>query len=266
LAYQVPAESTETDTSISTKTLAIDSEEIRTPVDSTGNESCAWLTASVEVYSHSYNAWCVGKITEITEGVLSVVFFYPGEPPDADPVMKQLPFGDPDFRLRGISGIEIGFQQPGAAGLGHDTLEVNSAVEVFSNSLNVWCPGIVEELKDGFATVAFFYPDMDPKSDEPAVKELPLGHQDLRVLGFGTAAELNTGPPVTEADLAIDKQIEVFSQSRQVWIVSTVKEIANGEVVVQLRYPDMPPDSELYEKVLPIGHPEMRLIGAEPTA
>jgi len=106
---------------------------------------------------------------------------------------------------------------------------------------------------------------MDPKNDEPAVKELPLGHQDLRVPGFGMA-EINTGPPVTEADLAIDKQIEVFSQSRQVWIVSTVKEIANGEVVVQLRYPDMPPDSELYEKVLPIGHPEMRLIAAEPTA
>jgi len=212
------------------------------------------MTASVEVYSHSNKAWCLGKVTEITGGVASVVFFYPNEPPDAIPVMKQLPLCDKDLRLR---GIDAAFQQPGA-GLGHDTLEVNSSVEVYSNSLGVWCPGVVQELKEGFATISFFYPDMDPSTEQPAVKELPLGHQDLRVLGYG--GNTWTGPPLTEAELKPDMEIEVFSQSRQVWIVSTVKEIANGEVTVQLRYPDMPPDSDLYEKVLPIGCQDMRLI------
>jgi hypothetical protein len=249
VAYQVPGEPA--DANISTKTVAIDSTEVRVPIE----DGC-WLAASVEVYSHSSKAWCLGKVTENNGGILSVVFFYPNEPPDSVPVMKQLPLGDKDLRLR---GIDAAFQFSTPAGLGHDTLEVNSAVEVFSNSLQMWCAGIVQELKDGVATIAFYYPDMDPSTEAPAIKDLPLGHQDLRLPGYATGAAYNTGPPVTEADLVVGGQIEVFSQSRKVWITSQVKEIADGMVTVLLRYPDMPPDSDLYEKVLPIGHGDMRL-------
>jgi len=246
LAYQVPGEPA--DANISTKTVAIDSTEIRLPT-----ETGSWLTASVEVYSHSNKAWCLGKVTENNGGVLSVVFFYPNEPPDSVPVMKQLPLGDKDLRLR---GIDAAFSYAGA---GYETLQVNSAVEVFSNSLQVWCAGIVQELIDGVATIAFYYPDMDPSTEQPAVKELPLGHQDLRLPGFATGAPYNAGPPVTEADLAKGGDLEVFSQSRQVWIKAQIKEVADGAVTVLLRYPDMPEDSDLYEKVLPIGHSDMRL-------
>merc|ERR1719409_1650744 len=136
VAYQVPGEPA--DANISTKTLPIDSTELRMPT-----ETGSWLTASVEVYSHSNKAWCLGKVTENVGGVLSVVFFYPNEPPDAVPVMKQLPLGDKDLRLR---GIDAAFQLPSAAGAGHDTLQVQSAVEVYSNSLQFWCPGTVYEL------------------------------------------------------------------------------------------------------------------------
>lgn len=253
VAYQVPGEPA--DANISTKTVAIDSTEIRTPT-----ETGSWLTASVEVYSHSNKAWCLGKVTENNGGVLSVVFFYPNEPPDSVPVMKQLALGDKDLRLR---GIDAAFQFSSATGAGHDTLQVNSAVEVFSNSLAVWCPGIVQVLKDGVATVAFYYPDMDPNTESPAVKDLPLGHQDLRVPGYDTGvANGNTGPPVTEADVVKGGNLEVFSQSRQVWITAEVKDVADGMVTVLLRYPDMPEDSDLYEKVLPIGHSDMRVPGA----
>ena len=56
-------------------------------------------------------------------------------------------------------------------------------------------------------------------------------------------------------------QIEVYSVSRDLWIVSTVQEITDdGMVTLQLRYPDMPADSGLYEKVLPVGHQDMRLL------
>merc|ERR1712178_464659 len=123
MAYQVPGEPA--DANISTKTLPLDSTELRMPA-----ESGSWLTASVEVFSHSNKAWCLGKVTEIENGVLSVVFFYPNEPPDAVPVMKQLPFGDKDLRLR---GIDAALQMPPGGGLGHETLQVNSAVEVYSN-------------------------------------------------------------------------------------------------------------------------------------
>jgi len=250
LAYQVPGEPA--DANISTKTLPIDSAELQLPT-----EDGAWLTASVEVYSHSNKAWCLGKVTENTAGTLSVVFFYPNEPPDAVPVMKKLQLGDKDLRLR---GIDAAFQVPGA-GLGHETLQVNSAVEVYSNSLGVWCPGIVQELHEaeGVVIVAFFYPDMDPSSEQPAIKEMPLGHQDLRVPGYAAEEPRNLGPPVTEADLALGGKIEVYSQSRQVWITAVVKEVQDAMVTIQLRYPDMPEDSELYEKVLPVGHQDMRL-------
>lgn len=249
VAYQVPGEPA--DANISTKTVAIDSTEIRLPT-----ETGSWLTASVEVFSHSNKAWCLGKVTENNGGVLSVVFFYPNEPPDSVPVMKQLPLGDKDLRLR---GIDAAFQFSSGAGVGHDTLQVNSAVEVYSNSLQVWCTGIVQELNDGVATIAFFYPDMDPNTESPAVKELPLGHQDLRLPGYQTGAPYYAGPPVTEADISPGAKLEVFSQSRQVWINADVKDSADGMVTVLLRYPDMPEDSDLYEKVLPIGHQDMRL-------
>lgn len=238
LAYQVPGEPV--DANISTKTLPLDSPEVRLPQD-TGS----WLLASVEVYSHSKSAWCMGKVTEINGGVLSVVFFYPNEPPDAIPVMKQLAFGDKDLRLRGIDAALS------------ESLQIGSQVEVYSNSLAVWCVGVVQNLQDGVATVHFYYPDMDVNVDQPAVKDLPVGHQDLRML----AADPNyySGPPVEEADISIGAKLEVFSASRQAWLISEIKDIAEGMVTVQLRYPDMPPDSDMFEKVLPLGHQDMRL-------
>jgi len=247
MAYQVPGEPI--DANISTKTLPIDSTEIRLPTD-TGS----WTTASVEVYSHSNKAWCLGKVTEINQGILSVVFFYPNEPPDAVPVMKQLALGDKDLRLR---GVDAAFAQP-VGGLGHEHLAVGNAVEVFSNSLGIWCPGIVNELVEGVATIRFFYPDMDPNTETPAEKQLPLGHQDLRLPGYTTGSAYLTGPPLTEADIVVGGQLEVYSASRQAWLLSEVKGIADGMATVQLRYPDMPPDSDMFEKVLPIGS-DMRL-------
>lgn len=255
LAYQVPGEPQESN--ISTKTLVIaESEaELRMPTV----DGC-WNQASVEVYSHSNKAWCLGKVTEITGGILSVVFFYPNEPPDAVPVMKQLPFADKDLRLR---GIDAAFQ-PVVAGIGHETLKVQDPVEVYSNSLRVWCPGVVQSLAEGSAeggptiTVAFYYPDMDPSKENPSVKELPMGHQDLRVPGFVTYA----GPPVTEADITNGAQIEVFSQSRQAWILATVEGVQDGVVTVMLRYPDMPADSDLYKKEVQLPSTDLRLPGS----
>jgi len=250
LAYQVPGEPV--DANISTKTLALDSSEIRLPTD-----DGSWLTASVEVYSHSNKAWCLGKVTEINAGLLNVVFFYPNEPPDAVPVMKQLAFRDTDLRLRGIDAA-LGFNPNG--GVGHENLQVGGAVEVYSNSLAFWCSGIVHAIDEGVVNVHFYYPDMDPSTEQPAVKDLPLGHQDLRLPGFATGAHyLDSGPPITEADIKVGGKLEVFSASRQVWLLSEIKDMSNQMVTVQLRYPDMPDDSDLFEKVLPLGHQDMRL-------
>jgi len=203
----------------------------------------------VEVYSVSEDRWCRGVVVEVSrEGVNAMYSCESGEERS-----KFLTWADDSIRFLSMD--------PTLAQNAHETLGVDSAVEVYSNTVGAWCPGIVQEVNDGNFTVCFFYPDMDPNTEQPVVKVLPFGHQDLRPTQ-GPAEFLpthNSGPPVTEGDLVAGGSIEVFSQSRQVWIAATVKEVADGMVTVQLQYPDMPPDSELYEKVLPVGHGDMRL-------
>jgi len=202
----------------------------------------------VEVYSVSEGEWCKGYVVEVTrDGVNAMYSCGSGEERS-----KFITWADENIRY--LAKEELKF-----AAHGHETLGVNSAVEVYSNSLGVWCPGIVQEVNDGNFTICFFYPDMDPNTEQPAQKELPFGHQDLRLPGLNAGAPYNPGPPVKEEDLVAGGAIEVFSQSRQVWINATVKEVVDAMVTVQLRYPDMPPDSDLYEKVLPVGHGDMRL-------
>jgi hypothetical protein len=203
---------------------------------------------TVEVFSVSEGEWCRGYVVEVTrEGVNAMYSCKSGEERS-----KFITWADENIRY-------LGKQEMKFAAHGHETLAVNSPVEVYSNSLGVWCPGIVQEVNDGNFVICFFYPDMDPNTEQPAQKELPFGHQDLRLPGLSAGAPYNAGPPVKEEDLVAGGTIEVFSQSRQVWIDATVKEVVDGMVTVQLRYPDMPPDSDLYEKVLPVGHGDMRL-------
>lgn len=209
----------------------------------------------VEVYSVSEGEWCKGYVVEVTrDGVNAMYSCNSGEERS-----KFITWADENIRY-------LAKEEQKLAQHGHESLGVNSAVEVYSNSLGVWCPGIVQEVNDGNFTICFFYPDMDPNTEQPAQKELPFGHQDLRLPGLNAGAPENAGPPVKEEDLVPGGAIEVFSQSRQVWINATVKEVVDAMVTVQLRYPDMPPDSDLYEKVLPLGHGDMRLpLPASPT-
>jgi hypothetical protein len=139
---------------------------------------------------------------------------------------------------------------------------LGTRVEVYSNSLGVWCPGEVQEMRpDGSISVAFHYPDMDPK-EAPVVKELPVGHQDVRL----PQMEVFDHAPLTEAQLQQGIPVEVYSESRQFWILAHVKEIKDSQVTVLMRYPDMPPDTQLFEKVLPVGHNYIRLPAGDAVA
>jgi len=231
VAYQVP--NTDQESKISTKTLPLGTPELRAPA-----EPVAYVFgATVEVYSHSYQTWCPALIQDITDNVATVSFFYPDMAQDTEPIIKSLPIGHEDLRLPTTSATGA------AGGHAHDNLAVGSPVEVFSNSLGVWCPGHVHELRDGKIIAAFHYPDMDPDG-EPVVKEMPSGHQDLRLR------------------IAMGCPIEVYSHSRQFWCPGLVKDVQEGMVTVLIRYPDLPPESELFEKVLPLGDPDLRLLGA----
>lgn len=243
VAYQVPGDPAES--LINTKGLPIDSPELRGATD-----DGAWLGASVEIFSASQQCWCMGKITELQAGVATVIYQYPDAAPDSDPIMKQLELGNPDLQLPGAKNA-MQYRQ------GMDSpMNPGDKVEVFSNSMGVWCRGIVAEVKNGGIIVEFHYPDMDP-NEPPVVKELPPGHQDLR-LALNLAEEFNHAL-VPEADLQQGIAVEVYSESRQFWILAHVKEVKEGLVTVLMRYPDMPPESQLFEKVLPVGHQYIRL-------
>merc|ERR1712032_228531 len=112
-----------------------------------------------------------------------------------------------------------------------------------------WLPGAIQSIKEGHVSVLFYYPDMDPKTEEPAMKELPLGRQDIRL------------PPLVDpSEFVVGRPVEIYSHSRQVWIQGHIKEVEEGNATATFRYPDMGEDAEFYEKVLPIGHQDLRLL------
>jgi len=243
VAYQVPGDPAES--LINTKCLPIDTPELRVAKD-----DGSWLNASVEVFSGSKQMWCLGKITELQDGVATVLYFYPDAPANQG-ITKQLQLGTPDLQLPGAKNA---LQNRPLRG---QDLKPGTNVDVYSNSLQRWCPGLVQDLReaDGIVSVAFYYPDMDPQTEPPALKEMPIGHQDVRI---AMPCPLNPNP-VSEADLVAGAVVEVYSESRQFWILAHVKEVKDGLVTVLLRYPDMPQDSGLFEKVLPVGHMYIRL-------
>jgi len=246
VAYQVPGDPAES--LINTKGLPIDSPELKCATD-----DGAWLGASVEIFSASQQCWCMGKITELSNGVATAIYQYPGAAPESDPIMKQLELGNPDLQLPGAKNA-LQYRQQGELPMAIP-MTVGQKVEVFSNSLGVWCPGTIQEVHGNESlSVAFHYPDMDP-SEQPVLKELPIGHQDVRM----ASAETFNHTPLGEADLVQGIAVEVYSESRQFWILAHVKEVKEGLVTVLMRYPDMPPDSQLFEKVLPVGHVYIRL-------
>jgi hypothetical protein len=247
VAYQVPGDPAES--LINTKGLPIESPELRP-----ANDDGAWLNANVEVFSSSKQCWCNGTIRELQNGLATVLYLYPDAPEESDHIMKQLQLGDLDLQLPGAKNA-LQYRQGMGGG---DRFTVGTPVEVFSNTLSLWCQGVVQDVREaeGIISVAFYYPDMDPNKEAPALKELPIGHPDVRL---AVPLPPNGGAPVSEAELVAGVAVEVYSESRQFWILAHVKEVQDGLVTVLLRYPDMPPDSGLFEKVLPVGHPYIRL-------
>jgi len=250
-AYQVPCEPSEavSEGSIRIKTLTADSTELRVATD-----SGPWLGAEVEVYSHTNQDWCPGKVNVIKDGIAEIAITYPGQ---EVPSIKNLQLGDKDIQLPGAKAA-MQFST------GADGFAVGSPVEVYSNSLGMWCYGVIQQIVDGSCSIAFYYPDMNPENEAPAIKELPLGHPEFRLPT--TASNMQFSPGVTEAELLPGVAVEVYSESRQFWIVGTVIEVKDGMVIVTLRYPDMPPDQADYEKELPVGHEYLRLHLPDETA
>eukprot|EP00927_Polykrikos_kofoidii_P078845 TRINITY_DN75644_c0_g1_i1.p1 TRINITY_DN75644_c0_g1~~TRINITY_DN75644_c0_g1_i1.p1 ORF type:complete len:720 (+),score=95.42 TRINITY_DN75644_c0_g1_i1:80-2239(+) len=210
----------------------------------------------VEVYSNTHGAWCPGSVLD-REGVSLVVAY---RPPGAGPEewgRKVIPAGHKDLRF-----IE-----------GTPTYSEGDRVEVFSNSLQVWCPGRVERIRGGFVMAAFLVPGAGP--NDWSTKELPVDHKDIRrpvdeaiqkysaEMSTGTlepAAELHLLPematmPSTSMDaFRVGDSVEVFSNSKQVWCLGVIESISGRKLVASFVLPGdtMPCRKELsaYDKDL----------------
>lgn len=246
VAYRVPSEPSDMYSvySIRIKTLPLDSTDLRVATD-TG----AWLGAEVEVFSHSMQYWCPGKINVIRDGAAEIAIKYPDQ---EDEVIKHLQLGDKEIQLP--AAMEAVRFSTGA-----DGFAVGCPVEVYSNSIAMWCNGEVHDIKEGMATIAFYYPGMEPQNEAPALKDLPLGHPDIRLPTTASSIPAFANPGVPESELLPGVAVELFSESRQSWISGTVAEVKDGMATVTVCYPDMPPEQAYYDKVLPVTHEYLRL-------
>jgi len=240
VAYQTPGESPAVP-NINIKTLPADTPELRQP-----KEEGPCIGAVVEVFAR--NAWCPGVIQSLKDATAAVAFFYPDVPPGAEPSIINLALGHQDLRLFGADGAAQAIAAQYDAGT--DAIGLGTAVEVFSTSMNEWLAGTVTDRRDGMVIVSFYYPDMDQTTEAPVTKELPFGHQDLRICG---------GDRHDTKMYDIGRPAEVWSESRGQWLLGQITDRNQmGEVTVQFKYPDMPPESDFYTKVLLIGDPYLR--------
>eukprot|EP00931_Biecheleriopsis_adriatica_P068988 TRINITY_DN42876_c0_g1_i1.p1 TRINITY_DN42876_c0_g1~~TRINITY_DN42876_c0_g1_i1.p1 ORF type:complete len:389 (+),score=80.88 TRINITY_DN42876_c0_g1_i1:76-1242(+) len=253
--YQVPCGNIES--SISTKVLAADSADLRVPSD-----DGPWLHAPVDIFSVSRQVWCEGEVIELRGGTATVAYRYPDDPlevADVDPTRavsdvgstldsapqagaqgrpiyrqrKEVPLGDDSLALPGADSAWKNAKEK-------EQLTVGCRVEVYDGA--VWCPGVIEAVNDGMAEIAICHPDLKP-GDPPSYEVLPLYSPDIRL-------------PVEPVFAAGDK-VDVFSESRDAWLPSEVKEVQNGHVTVIFQYPDVP--EQMFEKVLPVVHAYLRV-------
>lgn len=221
------------DNNVFTKEVTIGSTDVRLPEDS----AALTFGSIVEVWSHSWQQWCPGRVEDNCDGVVTVFFLYPDMSHESEPIMKKLPVGHDDIRLPLSESNTLG-------------LVVGSPVELYSNSLAQWLAGRVHELKDGGVVVGFMYPEMGP-TDGVAIKELPFGHQDLRLPSYSPG----------EAGYLLGVAIEVYSHSRQFWCPGIVDAVGESMITCAIRYPDLTEDTDPAIKVLPVGDPDLRLAG-----
>jgi len=243
--------------------------------------SGGWMKAgdAVEIWSNSTKAWCEGVVESISGGMVLVAF----QPPDVAPdewCRKELPADHNALRkcvreqVAQAPAPQMETQPPRAAYVppetGHrdtdDPLKPGDRIEVFSNSLQAWCPGWVEAGTVDHVTVAFRWPG----TDEPAKKELPRGHKSLRRQVAPAASkefsvtrtkdpDFVAAPSLVpgEEPLAVGDIVEVFSRSWNAWCPGRVTKLANNTATVSFQAPGGGPADRL-EKDIPVDHADIR--------
>jgi len=131
----------------------------------------------VEVWNSSYMSWSRGVIEKLVDGVASVSAISP----NGSMSKRDFPVDSELLRL----------DVQGAAQ--EKWFSVGQAVEVYSNSKQMWCPGVVENSGNGFVGVAFQFPGPGNTTDV-LQKVLPFNSNDIRLVGSGLTPRLDSSP------------------------------------------------------------------------
>mmetsp|Transcript_17598 Transcript_17598/g.40898 ORF Transcript_17598/g.40898 Transcript_17598/m.40898 type:complete len:420 (-) Transcript_17598:134-1393(-) len=177
-----------------------------------GSGGWCHMGSEVDVFSNSTQAWCRARVEGIQMGIALLGYQPPGVHEDTW-VWKEVAVTDPTLRAPvdpveenmspsrswpsqapapvasfsparqqsagPVSAIMPDWVAPAPAPSPSSSLQQyaeGDPVEVFSNSLQMWCSGYVTHISGEMVGVAFFWPG----SDEPASKELHKDHGDLR--------------------------------------------------------------------------------------
>jgi len=141
-------------------------------------------------------------------------------------------------------------------GVPNGLYSVGDAVEVWSNTHQVWCPGHVDAiLKDGLISATFQLPITG--SDNMATKSLPAEHEHLRKAGAPPGSGQLAGTRGSCGVYSNGDAVEVWSNSQRAWCPGYVAKISDGILHLAFRLPGAKPD-DWSQKQLPIDHKDVR--------
>jgi len=138
---------------------------------------------------------------------------------------------------------------------------VGDFVEVFSNSAQAWCPGFIETVEAGVATLVFQLPGAGP--EDWSEKQLPMGNAGFRRISAEALQELDSLDRAGSeggswsSELVVGDWVEVFSNSRKAWCLGRVTCAGKDDVTAAFQLPGAGPD-EWVEKRLPRSSGELR--------
>jgi len=192
--------------------------------------------AAVEVWSNSDNAWCLGNIKSIAEGLATVEYTKSTDPQsNNNVVIKVLPVGHQNIRPAGQASASKSAAVPGAV------------VEVWSNTDGKWCEGKVLAVENDIVSLEYAR-DVGGSSSK-VVKSLPLGHPDFRPSTLPVCSQppdtpnknvsVDSAPltPVDAAPLTLDERSDFAHVCFKASMLSALSGAVNAVAVLELGMP-----------------------------
>eukprot|EP00929_Paragymnodinium_shiwhaense_P101839 TRINITY_DN65035_c0_g1_i1.p1 TRINITY_DN65035_c0_g1~~TRINITY_DN65035_c0_g1_i1.p1 ORF type:complete len:572 (+),score=66.59 TRINITY_DN65035_c0_g1_i1:81-1796(+) len=135
-----------------------------------------------------------------------------------------------------------------------DILKAGDAVEIYSNSCQAWCRGLITEVRtDNMAGVTFEMPD----TSETASKFISVFHSNLR-RASALAPEAVQRSKSAPSKYQVGDPVEIFSNSQQIWCAGRVESVERGMVAVVFQVPVPGHGQEWSKKTLPCEHTDLR--------